>query len=573
MSSHPARWLHLRPQVTTGLNGEIAPPASVPPAAPNGATQLDSHFVRQGLSTHVEVHGTEQLEVRFNYAIGQDRGHQKYCVDAYFFIPKNVGVNSTNYTRDQFYSDVTALMRLDAAPLALSDLANPRSPASPLHRLEKGLFQFAEDPRPPSSKRLVVQVKLYAHLFALGVASEVKRLENHSGSVDENIEHSLAFALERIRSALWAFRRVRTAFWPYERLADQSFAEVMRTADEYMSLFVDEQLTRFVEKLEANPENFDGSGLVARLKLGAAGLAREEALHRRKYGYLCLGQSSPIEGEYYTYRASLLKKSIQRALYLDPREVKNDMFVRNAVGALAAALAAIWATALAMQLPALTELSGETKALFFAAAVAAYVAKDRIKAVTNETLIPKLRTHDHTWRLHGESLEAFGLGMLRAKLQESMRFVSVASLPQDIREMRESSRTVRNSEIVAEEVIHYRKTMQAGAEDEDQPLPEGYWVRDIMRLSVRPFLARLDEPLDRVEYFDFGRGRFASAHLPKVYHINMVIKVTREGADGSGQVRLEHLRVVLNKSGVVRVERAAASGPHELPPSAKRSTG
>lgn len=584
-SGNGAAWLRGALASFTGLNGERAPPPAdsapapieelriadesgvVASSGPAGRAHADRvrASAESGLETHVEVHGTEQLEVRFNYAIGQERGAQKHIVDAYFFIPKNVGVNQANYSRERFYGDVTALMRLDAAPQALSELSNARNPASPLYRLARGLRQFAEDPRPPSSKSLAVQVKIYAHLFALGVATELKSLQSQaSARDDEDVDLALGAALERIRTALWSYRKLRCAYWPYERLADQSFADVMRTADEYMSLFVDEQLARFVETLESNPENFDGSGRVARLRLVAAGLAREEAFHRRKYGYLCLAEGSSIEGEYYTYRASLLKKSIQRALYLDPREVKNDMFVRNAVGALAAALAAIWATALAMQMPAISELSSETKAFFFAAAVAAYVAKDRIKAVTNEVLVPKLRKHDHTWRLHGDSLETFGLGMLLARLTESMSFTPLASLPADIRAMRASSRTVRNSEMVAEEVIHYQKTMEARAAEDDKPLPDGYWVRDIMRLSVRPFLTRLDESLDRVEHFDVTRGRFSLVHLPKVYHVNLVIKVTRENLDGKNHVQLEHLRVVLNKAGIVRVERAASSGPYEV---------
>src|SRR5262249_50821732 len=147
--------------------------------------------------------------------------------------------------------------------------------------------------------------------------------------------------------------------------------------------------TMFVGALEKDLRRLDGTGFVARCRLAAAELAREESHYRRKYGYLALSAGTLKEGEHFTYRASLLKKTAQNALYVDTRYVRRDTFMRNAIGSAGASLAAIWA--LATQLPAtLAQVSGGTKMLFMAAAVLAYVMKDRIKAMTNESLSSKL---------------------------------------------------------------------------------------------------------------------------------------------------------------------------------------
>ncbi len=307
------------------------------------------------------------------------------------------------------------------------------------------------------------------------------------------------------------------------------------------------------------PGASDGSGLACRVGLRLRALAEEEAAYRRRYGYLTLTEGGLAAGEYFTYRASLLKKTVQQALYLNPRQSESDRFTRNAVGAVGAALAAIWA--LAAQLPAtLAAASGTTKLLVFVLPVLAYVLKDRIKAVTNESLSKWLRRYDHVSSLEGESLAVFGLGMLRARFAEAMRFVTSADVPEDIMALRLTGRTVPNAEAANEEVIEYRKVIDVSAKD-DAPFPEGYRVRDSLRLNVRHFLVRLDDPLDRVAYYDASRGTFAAAELPKVYHVKVFANIRRADKDGSDDPRIERLRVVLNKDGIVRVDRVAVRAP------------
>lgn len=234
--------------------------------------------------------------------------------------------------------------------------------------------------------------------------------------------------------------------------------------------------------------------------------------------------------------------------------------MRNAVGAVAAALAAIWA--LATQLPGqVGGIPGPAQVLVFGSAVLAYVLKDRIKAVTSEYLLRKIRRHDHVARLHGDALDDLGLGALRAQVTEAVRFLAPTEVPDAIRRLRVARRTVRHAEAGPEEVIHYRKRVAVGAAGNGGAPSDSYRVRDILRINVRHFLTRLDDPLDHVRYFDPDRGSFAEAELPKVYHLNLVLRVRREDPDGTRHERREHLRVVLDKTGIVRVVTVGAEGP------------
>jgi hypothetical protein len=548
------------------------------------------------LSVQAEVHDRQQLELRFNYALGE-HGPCDYHVDAYLFVPRNVGLNRTNYSKEQFYSDFTAYVRIDAGALPLDALADPSNPASPLHRFAATLDALRAARRPPATRPLSVHARLYANLYVAAVRAECRRLEKlltrrerdeeraslaPPGSLsgqgrseppapaaprvadpDGAFERDLVAALARMQEALRAFRSLRGAAWPFEPLCHEGVAEAMRGADEYMSLELEERLAVLSHALGERAFRYDGTGFVARMRAHLAAVARAEAELRGRYGYLSLGSrvephapgaKAPIDpGEYFTYRASLLKKSVQQALYLNVRGSKRDMFVRNAVGAVAAALAAIWA--LATQLPAyVSNLSGPTKVLFFTGAVLAYVMKDRIKAVTGEFLLRRARTHDHAHWIYGESLPDLGVDDFAAHSAEAVQFLSADEVPAEVRDVRLQRRTVRNVEAAGEEVIHYRKRLQAGREGGGAALPQGYRIRDILRVNLRHFLTRLDDPLDRVDAWDVDRGAFVRVELPKVYHLNVVARVRRERAGDPSEVRFAHLRVVLNKDGIVRAE-------------------
>jgi len=548
------------------------------------------------LSVQAEVHDRQQLELRFNYAVGE-HGRCDYHVDTYIFVPRNVGLNRSNYTRDQFYADFTAYVRIDAGALPLDALGDVSNPASPLHRFAATLDALRTAPRPPPTRSLSVHARLYANLYVSAVRAECRRLEKlltrreraegertslapgatQSGQgrretpppeprvadPEGAFERDLVAALTRMQEALRAFRSLRGAAWPFEPLCHQGVAEAMRGADEYMSLELEERLAVLSHALGERASRYDGTGFVTRMRAHLATVARAEVELRAHYGYLTLDtHRAPVErgakvaidpGEYFTYRASLLKKSVQQALYLNVRESRRDTFVRNAVGAVAAALAAIWA--LATQLPAyVSNLPGPTKVLFFVAAVLAYVMKDRIKAVTGEFLLRRARTYDHAHWIFGESLPDLGVDDFVAHSAEAVRFVAGDEVPDDVREVRVQRRTVQHLGVAGEEVIHYRKRLEAGRAGGGAPLPEGYRIRDILRVNLRHFMTRLDDPMDRVDAWDVARGAFVRVELPKVYHLNVVARVRRDRVGEAPQTRFAHLRVVLNKDGIVRAE-------------------
>src|SRR5262249_7464307 len=131
--------------------------------------------------------------------------------------------------------------------------------------------------------------------------------------------------------------------------------------------------------------------------------AAAEARYRHAQGFVNLDHSSGVSREYFLYRRSLLKKAVHQALWVRTRRRKVDSYLRNAAGMVAAGMAATWA--LIAQLPTqLMALSPVTQALMFAAPVIGYVLKDRIKELTKEWMIRRMRAYDQETELVGSQL-------------------------------------------------------------------------------------------------------------------------------------------------------------------------
>jgi hypothetical protein len=142
-----------------------------------------------------------------------------------------------------------------------------------------------------------------------------------------------------------------------------------------------------------------------------------------------------------------------------------------------------------------------------------------------------------------------------------VQFVTRAQVPDEVVALRVADRTVRGAAVGSEEVLLYRRQLVLRAE-QGAPVARGLALRQIIRLNLRHFLTRLDEPEHADCHFAPREGRFRDVRLPKVYHINLVARVKSAAAEAHSQ----RWRVVLNKEGIVRIETVSARHPVAAPP-------
>jgi hypothetical protein len=178
----------------------------------------------------------------------------------------------------------------------------------------------------------------------------------------------------------------------------------------------------------------------------------------------------------------------------------------------------------------------------------AYVAKDRIKELTREWLMRRVATFDQSIALSTVGLGDAGTGEMHGTLRERMRFIPLAQLPPEIMATRVAQRTVSGSELAGESCLHYLRKLEVVRTD---AASRRVALRHILRLNLRHFFARMDEPEQIVRHFAPSHQAFIEARIPKVYHLNVIVRARRN----SGLSAPTRWRVVLDKRGIVRVER------------------
>jgi hypothetical protein len=358
------------------------------------------------------------------------------------------------------------------------------------------------------------------------------------------------------RAALGRLREARHRFAPFRRVAPDVWA-VFQQTDEYTSLFLDEALATLAHELGAPPERGDAAGWAAGVLEALSTCAATEAGYRHAQGFVNLdhgsdhgsGHASGVNREYFLYRRSLLKKAVHQALWVRTRRRQVDSYLRNAAGMVAAGMAATWA--LIAQVPAqFLALSPVTQAVMFVLPVIGYVLKDRIKELTRDWMIRRMRAYDHETELVGLQLARSGLGSLCGTLREEVRFLDQA--PDDVLALRQRGRWIAGARIAGEVVLAYRRRLEIRAPRDGQlGAADELALRQILRLNLRHFTTRLDDRDQIVRHYDPSTGGFATHEIAKVYHLNAVVRIT--GPDHGAQ--LERWRVVISRDGIERIER------------------
>lgn len=492
------------------------------------------------------------LELRQFFVLPRRAGEERsYETRLWFYFPRGFGITPTTWTHDGFYRDVNVFMRLHAPSLKLRDIADLEHPTNPASVLRRALPGLLEE-HAPSSRSIDVLAKTLGAELADAATSAARTFAARLRLARPEELRALETELERVCAdllrALAALRRLRAKARAYRTVAPSSLIPALAFAEEYASAVVDERLAELASLVDALPGLRDGKGTAVRLRLHLARTADEVVRRRREQGFPTPAGDAP---EYFTYRHGLLKKEMQRALYVDTRASTRDPFFRNSAAMIAAGLAATWATL--AQIPIMSGgLTTGQSALFIAAAVGAYILKDRIKEWVRGALAKKLLRFDHDRHIVGDALAPAGLGSFGGRAQERLRWVENDEIPPDVAALRSKHRTVRGVTTELESVLEYQRVVRFTSGE--NPVPDGFGVQELFRLSLDEILKRLDDPVDQVAYYDQRNATFRQANMPKVYHLNMIARCTDQL---TGDVVSGRWRVVVNQDGVVHIDPVA----------------
>lgn len=529
----------------------------------NNATLQESLSVARGI-----IHDQGHLEVCLNYLLpAQEGASSSYKADFYFFIPKVMAISSSSYPREQFYGDLMNYIRahtphepaLDlqlidtlskyieklSQRLYFSNINQKSSKTDPAKRIKDSPKGPPEDSQKDLQKnRMIQRVKLFGNTLN----RSLKEAHDH---FQEDPNRSVRHLIE-VYEVLGQYRDKCVAKTVSPSLVIPP--ELRRTVllvDEYLSNRLETtfaEINRYISKIEVG---IDKNGF----KNQVMAILQSEIAYRGQQGErFYTKKTTESEKEYFYYRQSLLKKFVAQPLFLKIKKTKQDRRYRNAIASVGAALAAVWSQLAdhhAYRAAQATDFGFQFIAVA-GFAVLIYVFKDRIKDVSKEYVNEKLKDHipDFKSELSHEDLGEVG------RASEFVRYLDEKSLSTEVRFLRRMEGRWDVETPSPDTVLHYHRTVVLEGRGKKEQIFGITEIKDILRFNFSYFLKHLDDPFKQFAAFEQD-DRATIVNAPKVYHLNVVIRMSTELDSSKGlpkKVDFERYRLIFNRYGIIRME-------------------
>ncbi len=495
-------------------------------------------FIKELMVGDIHLRDKWQIELKSEFAPLSDKLTNTFTQEFYLFIPNSLHINEETYSKEQFYLDRTLLIRYKTPEFSLHELCDPQnsySPLTKLHHLLKcektfEIFSKIED-----------ELKLLGNIFRSAVREDVKAIINNARS-NLSIEENTQKLCQDIESFRKDFILRENAFlndWNVEHINHCFFY-----IDEFISTSINYYLTGLLSEIRIRLPD------VSKQTTDPVCLILEtERQHRKKHlQEPSITDEDSISNEYILYRNSLLNKYILDTLLLKTSggTIKNRF--RNLIGSLSAGIAMLFFFVLYVfqgQVFIINSLP------FILLTVILYILKDRIKEWLKASSYKQFSRwfYDYSTDILSAD-DSTRLG----KLNESISFINEDEISEDIEQIRNREfHNVLEKIKRPEQVIYYKKelTIYNKKVKEDSRKQA---INLIFRFNINRFLNKADNPTHDYLKIDPESFKFIRAKLPKVYHINIILKLSYFDKNRRQVVELKKFRLVIDKNGIKRIE-------------------
>jgi hypothetical protein len=518
------------------------------------------------LSAHCTIHDRSQFEVQFNYDVAADhlsagQAIEHYRVEAYYFFPSNMGISALSFPRDSFYRSLYGYIRFKTPDISELTLLDPLSRRSPLNALSFHLKQLdmgdtsAED-KAVNEARLfgcIVSSLLRARAKDLDERMQAAKSRPGDAAAWRELEGALGDFLSELPELLERYRGLVAEYRTLEaRLAPTTLARLGHV-DEFLTYRFDHTLAELHFQLQST---WEAPTRLAKISDRLHAVAEQEGEHRARHGYISLAPGDDDALALYTYRSGALKKLIEQVLYLDVKTIQETARWKNFAAMVGAAVAAIWASL--TNTGALLYVNSANIVLTMVLFALAYVAKDRIKELLRESLWNRISRYfpDNKLLIHDPTSD-IDVG----KCKERVIYLTKAGVPADVLRVRNTQHVVDLDQERKETVILYQNDLRLYAREILGEHKRRTDIKHILRFSVEDLLARLDNPTARVQFYDPASRIFCRVRAPKVYHLNVVFRLTHWDERNRREEPYYHrIRVILDKNGIHRIDTVPLDG-------------
>lgn len=482
----------------------------------------------------IHVHDRFQFEIKLAYKLHDEAARSSYGVETYIFLPETLGINRSSYTKADFYNDIQAYIRFKTPSRRLDRLV--AGDPNPLDKLKKRLDEVLARTDDTTRANYAYESKMFCNIVKSALRDHVRFVRECKRTPDaETLVGKYADGVDALSAA---FRGLRTA--ANAPGAHRDVFGIHLFADEHISLLIETYTYELLESLRRDrAETFE------RQKARLLAIVKREVAYRRESGFPSIPQEHS-DNEMLMFRKSVLKKYMGSVLFLNTRVRREGAWIQQAVFALAAGLAMLFATGVTLFSQ---QRYGPFTLPFVIAVVIGYMFKDRIKDLTRLYLGGKVQRslHDHQMSIYSSPRDRIG------RLYEGFDFISEQRIPARILRMRNRDHiTEIENDWIGEKTILYRKrvtifTKKLRAIYNNRQIES---INDIMRFNVSRFLGKMDDPQKPI--YTAGETDYHRIYGERVYHLNMITRYVLENT-----VQYKRFRIVLNRDGIKRIESVA----------------
>jgi len=503
--------------------------------------------------TRIGLHDSNRFEVKLDYVLNPEHKANRYRVEAFFFIPTTFGISEDNYRSTAFYNDVQAHIRFKTPAISLSALARTDDNVL-MAEIEDSLSKVRRKPREhlELQRNIEHDLRLVGAIARRHLRDQVLELKTKVEQVDNNkrkavLREDLLAIGERLLRDIERFckryRAMRSKFLDGQVHSDRLEAAYL-WVDEYISMAIELFLTRLIQAIDKYPPVRE---LLSDFRGRCSGVILAERNYRgnANYGSVIGGG---VANDHFVYHRSRLKKFVSSVLWLAIDKGKDGKRWSDLIAGVAAGLAMFFA--LVMTIWQMQWLATNTWGFVFAG-TATYIFKDRIKDWLKGAFSKHMTRflYDYHVKIR-DPVTNLQIGHCR----EAFSFVSESKMPHQIWHCRHRN-AASTTEIMSkpEVVFKYEKAVQLNGQALTARLRQTHHdVNDIIRFDVSRFLFRLADPIEIVPQLDEETGEVVDLPMPRVYHMNLILRMTAE--DARDNAIIEHVRVILNKEGIRAVE-------------------
>lgn len=492
------------------------------------------HFLRDLRAGDLHLKDRWQFELKSEilpHPLLEEHLHKQ---EFYLFIPNTLQINPWTYSKEQFYFDESNFIRYKTPEMTISELCDLNQQLSPLARIDKYISgNLAEE----NLKSIVDEIKLMGNIIRSALRRNAIKIID---SLSDNSQEMQKF-WKRISDEYHLIRSMLNNL----KARAKPFAEIAKPlnyVDEYISNTYNYYLIGILEHLRAN-----SSIMTAQIDQEIVNILKEEEAYR-SLTFDDFKKTDPRQ-EYLIYRKGLLNKFMLEALILRVNRFSTEQKWGQIIAAFSAFLAMLIFYIFFLWQGSFIAVNGLS---FILITSILYILKDRLK----EWL--KILSHkqasiwfsDYTTKIKTSHAADHTIG----QLQESFSFVDEKALPKEIVEIRNREfHEVLEAFKRPENVIYYKKEMRIHKKPAWMH-SRRYLLNVIFRFNIQKFMEKAGGPYVSFTYLERGTDRLTTKELPKVYHLNIIMKSTSVGEDLKTQVDFQKYRLVVNKAGIQRVE-------------------